>query len=81
MWIRSQNKKFLGDYSFIYGFQNEIRAESNTDVDTLGTYQTSERATEVMDEIQLRLINGTRCDDIRNGIRVQKEIVYEMPGK
>lgn len=52
MWIRSQNKQLLGQYKFLFVRGTEVHAECTLDVDTLGKYETEERAIEVLDEIQ-----------------------------
>ncbi|RXI57671.1 hypothetical protein DP125_13330 [Clostridium tetani] len=45
----------------------------------LGTYETKERALEVLDMIQERIMLGTKYDTIWNGTRTTKDHVFEMP--
>lgn len=73
LWIRSQDRKTLLKMNRIYVFSQTIFAEyiDNREID-LGTYKTNERALEVLDEIQHRLI--TLCDSMNRHL-----YVYEMP--
>ncbi|EPY2273198.1 hypothetical protein ACXAUS_002056 [Clostridium sporogenes] len=75
MWIRSKGKDVL------------VHCE-NIEVDGmsvygahyfLGEYETEKRALEVLDEIQDRIIKGTRFDDIYNGKRTTRDFVFQMP--
>lgn len=75
MWIRSQNKKVLGNYDSIAVLGNEIRGYIFNDRDILGEYETEERATEVLDEIQTNLKN-VLCNSF-----FPYSFIFEMPEK
>ena len=66
MWIRSQDKIKLGDYKFIFINGLRIDGETQLDVDTLGEYETKDRATEVLNSIHGNLVS-------------KKEKVFQMP--
>ncbi|EKO1912212.1 hypothetical protein PZQ55_001250 [Clostridium botulinum] len=75
MWIRSKGKDVLVhcehievDGANVYGAHY-----------FLGEYATEERAIEVLDEIQDRMIKGTRFDDIYNGKRTTRDFIFQMP--
>jgi len=70
VWIRSQDKKFLGEYKFIFVQGSEIHAECTLDVDTLGKYATEDRALQVLDDIASEI----NCYDKDHNI-------YKMPQK
>ncbi|AJD31671.1 hypothetical protein ACQX0N_09645 [Clostridium tepidum] len=75
IWIRSQNKDTLVCCKNI-----EIDGESVYGAHYfLGEYATEQRALEVLDEIQDRMIKGTRFDDIYNGKRTTRDFVFQMP--
>lgn len=77
MWIRSQNKRCLLNVSFIYLYGTSIKSNDNDCF--LGTYGSEERALEVLDMIQSRIIKGTTFDYINNSKRTTKEFVFQMP--
>lgn len=77
MWIRSQNKRCLLNTLDMYLFATSIRS-SDKDC-TLGTYESEERALEVLDMIQNRIIKGATFDYINNSKRTTKEFVFQMP--
>jgi hypothetical protein len=84
MWIRSQKKQslfkclvFSAEGKKIYGAFGS--GENGNGL--IGEYETHERAVEVLDDIQLRLIKGIKYDDIINGRRIAGEYVYQMPEK
>lgn len=53
LWIRSQSKKQLANITGLIVVDNEIRGFTNQkDYYELGTYETKERAIEILDEIQ-----------------------------
>lgn len=72
LWIRSQDKKVLikTDYIEFGEWNNEYRIYINAEI--CGKYKSKERALEVLDEIQDRLI--TLCDSMNRHL-----YVYEMP--
>ncbi|MCC3870257.1 hypothetical protein [Terrisporobacter mayombei] len=77
MWIRSQDKKRLINTSNLYVFGTCLKS---SDVDfALGNYKSEERALEVLDIIQSRIIKGATFDYINNSKRTTKEFVFQMP--
>ena len=78
LWIRSQDKECLlkTDIVEMEYFGEECFVSINTRFDgknaSLGEYSTRERALEVLDEIQHKLI--TLCDSMNRHL-----YVYEMP--
>ncbi|EQB3099702.1 hypothetical protein [Clostridium botulinum] len=75
MWIRSKCKDVL------------VHCE-NIEVDGvsvygghyfLGEYDTEQRAMEVLDMIEDRVIKGNKFDDIYNGKRTTRDFVFQMP--
>lgn len=83
MWIRSKNKRYLGDYKELVIISKSILGYSNStdDSTSLGEYATEERALEVLDQIEHRLIQGSSHDDMNGNRRVQKQFVFQMPEK
>lgn len=86
MWIRSQSRGTLGYFKAIYtgqfGGKNVVFAEVAGVMDSesiLGVYETEERAKEVLDMIQDRLMQGTKYDSIYNGKRTTRDFVFQMP--
>ena len=80
LWVRSQNKHSLVKASDLqldsFNLEEDkvliINSRTSTDCEILGRYQTEERALEVLDEIQHKLI--TLCDSMN-----RKLYVCEMP--
>lgn len=76
MWVRSQNKKFLGNYDsfavsesgIIIGYQGPEDCEGAT----LGAYGNEEQALMVLDDMQGHIVHGST----RNLIT---QFVFEMP--
>ena len=76
MWVRSQNKKFLGNYDsfavsesgIIIGYQGPEDCEGAT----LGAYENEEKALSVLDDMQRHIVHGSA----RNLIT---QFVFEMP--
>ena len=76
MWVRSQNKKFLGNYDsfavsesgIIIGYQGPEDCEGAT----LGAYGNEEQALMVLDDMQGHIVHGSA----RNLIT---QFVFEMP--
>ncbi|MCT8978285.1 hypothetical protein N4T77_16985 [Clostridium sp. CX1] len=81
MWIRSKNKRCLGDYKELVVVSKSIYGYSNCGDDNtvLGEYETEERALEVMEQIEQRLIHGCEHDDMTANRRTQKKFVFRMP--
>ena len=72
LWIRSQNKGALIKVEMLGNTDGTIKSYKGINQTELGTYKSSERALEVLDEIQHRLI--TLCDSMNRHL-----YVYEMP--
>ena len=72
LWIRSQDKYTLIKIEEIQICENPDRTWFMNAGIVLGKYKTKERALEVLDEIQHRLI--TLCDSMNRHL-----YVYEMP--
>ncbi|HID0823855.1 hypothetical protein [Clostridium botulinum] len=77
MWIRSKNKDTLVccknieiDGASVYGGHY-----------FLGEYATEERAIQVLDMIEDRIMQGTRFDEIQSGKRKTRDFVFQMPDK
>lgn len=76
MWVRSQNKKFLGNYDsfavsesgIIIGYQGPEDCEGAT----LGAYGNEEQALMVLDDMQGHIVHGSD----RN---LTTQFVFEMP--
>lgn len=86
IWIRTQDKKRLMDVNDIFiSFIDDTTigtTTNGTDEDSffqLGKYKSEERALEVLDLIQRKLIQGTKFDSINRNKRVTKEFVFKMP--
>lgn len=84
LWIRSQDKETLVkvndisiEMNMIYGY-----FDKSTEYEHLGSYATKERAIEVIDEIEQRLIDLQTLEIAPDFYKVCKrclDIVYEMP--
>ncbi|NFQ84149.1 hypothetical protein FDG04_02225 [Clostridium sporogenes] len=75
MWIRSQKKDVLVFCDHIEGDGNDIYGNEYF----LGKYTTEQRAVEVLDMIEDRIIRGNKFDDIYNGKRTTRDFVFQMP--
>lgn len=87
MWIRSQNKEFLVDtksvgifhgtdgYCRIQCFNNKIYDFERI---ILGYYKTSEKANEVLDMIQEKIMHGNRLIK-KDKYDLRIDAVFEMP--
>lgn len=66
LWIRSQKGANLIkiDNLLIEGFDNSIETRINDGYYELGTYETNERALEVLDEIQNIITSSVSCTPI-----------------
>ena len=62
MWIRSQDKSSLVNINGVYTNGVEIVCFINGGWINLGTYKSEERALEVLNMIQTRIIKGTTFD-------------------
>ena len=75
LWIRSQDKRILQKIDNIYTdanyYNKRICTECNDEIVELGTYNSKERALEVLDEIKELLQNAY--------VGNLQRIVYEMP--
>lgn len=85
IWIRSQNKNYLGNYVEVMATGDMILGYANGENDStlLGEYATEERALQVLDEIQDK-INYSRLEDIAyagvTGVAIH-DGVYQMPAE
>lgn len=83
MWVRSQNKKFLGDYdSFsVSESGNVLGYQGPEDFDgvVLGVYESEEIALNILNDIQTLISNGYKKDVIFKNIRTMSKLVFEMP--
>ena len=87
MWIRSQDKKLLINTDVVTIEQPMFGNYSGSPIFTyisgkfnlLGTYKSEERALEVLDMIESRIIKGDKFDSINRNKRVTKEFVFQMP--
>ena len=85
IWIRSQNKRLLVNTEDIYVYSNNIKSGDKDCF--LGTYDSEERALEVLDMIQDAIEDGMSCHEKSvidpNGTTQswKRHIVFEMPEK
>ena len=81
MLIRSQGKTRLGNYKEFIVMGMGVHGVNSAcgDSSFLGKYETEKRAIEVLDEIEEQLQNTSIEDEIIGGVRVQREIVFQMP--
>jgi esterase/lipase superfamily enzyme len=90
MWIRSQDKKILGNFDIIninysnetqiIGWNSSYHEESDDTSMVLGDYKSKERVIQILDEIQEHIsYKGmyTFRDNARN--LSEDDIVYQMP--
>ncbi|CAL83923.1 hypothetical protein FDF29_09775 [Clostridium botulinum] len=75
MWIRSKNKDTLVCCKNIEADGLSIYGEHYF----LGEYATEERAIQVLDMIEDRIMQGTRFDEIQSGKRKTRDFVFQMP--
>ncbi|NFD28818.1 hypothetical protein EXN57_02125 [Clostridium botulinum] len=82
MWIRNQDKSVLGTLNVIQVNKNIIYGNiGGSENGILGEYETEERALEVLDMIEDRIMQGTKFDEIQNGKRKTRDFVFQMPAK
>lgn len=90
LWIRSQDKRILQKVDNVYlnaNYENKrICTDDSRDYESeLGEYKSEQRALEVLDEIQKRLINiqiYMKDEEVlkhNNPLYPYMECVYEMP--
>lgn len=83
MWIRSQNRKFLGNYdSFAISESGNIlgyQGPEDFDGVVLGAYDVEEKALKVLNNIHLCISEGTQKDVIYQNVRTTSSMVFEMP--
>lgn len=77
MWIRSANKKVLVNTEDIYIYCNNIKS-GDRDC-TLGEYDSSERALEVLDQIHNVIARNISRDYLSGKYRVNQNYVFQMP--
>lgn len=83
MWIRSKDRRLLINTDIVGVSMDFGRAHVNCFKDgetiDLGMYESINRAKEVLDIIQNRIIKGATFDYINNSKRTTKEFVFQMP--
>ncbi|MBO0555740.1 hypothetical protein EXQ37_11055 [Clostridium botulinum] len=77
MWIRSQEKNLLINANMFNVSENIVFSG----YEELGKYSSGERALEVLDIIENRIMQGTRFDEIQSGKRKTRDFVFQMPEK
>ncbi|MET7041062.1 hypothetical protein WBZ18_03570 [Clostridium botulinum] len=77
MWIRGKNKDTLVYCEHIEVDGLNIYGGGYS----LGEYISEQRALEVLDAIEDRIMQGTRFDEIQNGKRKTRDFVFQMPEK
>lgn len=75
MWIRSQDKNLLINANMFNASESIVF----TGYEELGKYRSGERAIEVLDMIEDRVMNGTKFDEIYSGERKTRDFVFQMP--
>lgn len=87
LWVRSQDKECLTNISniqYVYKNYNHGLGTYYDNLKILGTYKTKERALEVLDEIQDKMLNGAFAKKI-NGLGEELDLIpnpiliYNMP--
>lgn len=78
MYVRSQNRKFLGEIRqvHIYGMNNNQIWSGD---ECLGVYIDEDRALEVIDMMQDRLEDGCTFYEISQEVKFKRESIFEMP--
>ena len=97
LWIRSQDKmnlvkvrqinvNYQDNKQIIANYMPELYENSGEYYEILGTYKTKERAIEILDEIQNKMLNGVFAKKI-NGLGEELDLIpnpiliYQMPEK
>lgn len=89
LWIRTQDKLKLVKVNYVYAMKNKINSfsiygETVDSAPIIGRYETKERAIEVLDEIQDKMLNGAFAKKI-NGLGEELDLIpnpiliYNMP--
>lgn len=80
MLVRSQNRKVLVNTEDVFVKCNLIMSGDKSA--ELGTYDSEERAIEVLNQIESFMMNGSKYDVIASdGRRYYKEKTFQMPMK
>lgn len=78
--IRSQDRLDLMRVNRVEISNNRVYAMLEDDIRKIGEYESNERATQVLNEIQKFIENGVRTDYIDScRVRHNQEKVFEMP--
>ncbi|MGO0884835.1 hypothetical protein ACTPDI_18820 [Clostridioides difficile] len=78
--IRSQDRLYLMRVNRVEISNSEVYAMLENDVRKIGEYESNKRAMQVLNRIQDTIVAGTKFDIInRDGVRCNKEKVFEMP--
>lgn len=87
--IKTQSKDAIMKVEHVTVLEHETGAEVGTIIQnrlfSLGTYETKERAKEVLNEICNAIIKGSKRDFIESSIhqkknRIHQELIFEMHG-
>ena len=84
LWIRSQDREFLFKVDNVYVYKECVKYEENHSgtIYNLGIYKTTERALEVLEEIQNALLNRWANNVIYENCydnERPRNLVYQMP--
>lgn len=85
MFIRSQDRTIIVNTELLYVGNRDalaekiVKCEKDDSEVILGTYNSEERALEVLDMIENRIIKGHKFDYIKNAKRTTHEFVFQMP--
>ena len=83
MWVRSQNKKFLGNYdSFAVSESGKVlgyQGPEDFDGVVLGVYESEEVALSVLNNMQVHIGNKYKKDVVFKNVRTMSQLVFEMP--
>lgn len=83
MWVRSQNKKFLGNYdSFAVSESGKVlgyQGPEDFDGAVLGDYENEEIALSILNDMQMHISNGYKKDVVFRNVRTMSQLVFEMP--
>lgn len=78
--IRSQDRLYLMRVNRVEISNSEVYAMLENDARKIGEYESNKRAMQVLNRIQDTIVAGTKFDIInRDGVRCNKEKVFEMP--
>jgi len=81
VWVRSQDRTILANCIEFHAVEKEVRGvsqNSNSIGFLLGKYNSSERALEVIDELQEKLIEQQAINNSKSHY-IRRYAVYEMP--